>query len=259
MKVRPKKSDYEALYSDSTQAKSINKIIHRSESRGSADHGWLRVNHSFSFAQWYDPEKVNFGALRVLNDDYIAAGKGFGTHPHDNMEIITIPLRGELAHTDSMGNSSTIKAGEIQVMSAGEGVLHSEFNPSSTQETNLFQIWIFPETRDVKPRYDQFWMNEEKMKNNFLQLVSPDPNDEGTFIHQQAWISIAELDENALLKYAFHSPKNGIYAMVIEGKVQIANEELKMRDAIGVTNEIEIDIKAKEKSKILVIEVPMEF
>ncbi|MBU2018027.1 MAG: pirin family protein [Bacteroidetes bacterium] len=235
------------------------KIIHRANSRGSADHGWLKVNHSFSFANWHDPQKMNFGALRVLNDDTIAPNMGFGTHPHDNMEIITIPLTGELAHKDSMGNSSTIKAGEIQVMSAGEGILHSESNPSLENSTNLFQIWIFPNVKNVQPRYDQFWMDVEKMKNNFLQVVSPNPEDEGAYIHQNAWIHLAELEPEKALSYKMHSPENGIYTMVIDGEISIADEKLNKRDSIGVWNKNTIDFKAIKTSKVLVIEVPMKF
>lgn len=237
----------------------MKKLVHKANTRGSADHGWLQVNHSFSFASWYDPTKVHFGALRVLNDDTIAPGMGFGTHPHDNMEIITIPLSGELAHKDSMGNASTIKAGEIQVMSAGSGILHSEFNPNKETHTNLFQIWIFSNKKDPEPRYDQFWMSEDKMKNNFLQLVSPDPNDEGSWIYQDAWIHIAEVDENKSLDYHIHKQNNGIYSMVIEGEMTIAGEDLNKRDAIGVWDEEKVNFLAKTPAKVLVIEIPMNF
>jgi hypothetical protein len=242
-----------------TQAKNNNmsKVVHLANTRGSADHGWLKANHSFSFANWYDEKKMNFGALRVLNDDIVAPNKGFGTHPHDNMEIITIPLSGELTHKDSMGNTSTIKAGEIQVMSAGRGIMHSEFNPSLENSTHLFQIWIFPNKKDVDPRYDQFWMDTAKMKNNFLQVVSPNPEDEGAYIHQNAWIHLAELDQDTLLVYKLHSSENGIYAMVIEGEVIISEESLGKRDAIGIWKQTEIEFKSKQKSKVLVIELPM--
>ncbi|MFA7274737.1 MAG: pirin family protein [Crocinitomicaceae bacterium] len=236
----------------------MKKIIHRANSRNSADFGWLKVNHSFSFANWYDPNKINFGALRVLNDDTIQGQKGFDTHPHDNMEIITIPLSGPLAHKDSMGNASTIKAGEIQVMSAGSGVRHSEFNPSD-DFTNLFQIWIFPNKRNVEPRYDQIAIDVAKMKNNFLQLVSPFPEDEGSWIHQNAWVHMAEMDANEELNYSVHSEENGIYAMVVEGEINIQNESFQKRDAVGLWEEKEINFVAKTNSKVLVIEVPMLF
>jgi redox-sensitive bicupin YhaK (pirin superfamily) len=234
-------------------------IYHSADSRGAANHGWLNAKHSFSFASWYNPDRIHFGALRVLNDDIVSAGGGFGTHPHDNMEIITIPLKGSIKHQDSMGNSSIIQTGEIQVMSAGTGVQHSEFNPSSTEELNLFQIWIFPNKRNVEPRYDQFEMDVTKMKNHFLQLVSPDMHDDGTWIHQQAWISIAELDENTSLNYTPRSEKNGVYFMVINGSGAIGEHQLEQRDALGVWDTSSINVEAKSNLKILAIEVPMEF
>lgn len=234
-------------------------VFHASNTRGSANHGWLNAKHSFSFASWYNPERVHFGALRVLNDDIVAGGGGFGTHPHDNMEIITIPLKGSLKHQDSMGNSSIIKAGEIQVMSAGSGIQHSEFNPSHTEEVNLFQIWIMPDKRNVEPRYDQFEMNPEGMKNHFLQLVSPDSADSGTWIHQKAWIKMADMDKDSKLTYALQSEKNGVYFMLIEGQVKIGDQILEKRDALGVWDSSSIDVKATEHSKVLAIEIPMEF
>ena len=159
-------------------------IYHSSSSRGFADHGWLQARHSFSFANYYDPDRIQFGLLRVLNDDIVAPGKGFGTHPHNNMEIITIPLRGQLEHKDSMGNGSVISQGEVQVMSAGRGVLHSEFNPSQTEDVNLFQIWIFPEEKDVEPRYDQREFDQEKYSDNIVPLVNNDMDGDTLFIHQ---------------------------------------------------------------------------
>ncbi len=258
MKVRPKNSDYDVMILGTKNTAVMNKIIHKANTRGSADHGWLKVNHSFSFAQWYDPNKINFGALRVLNDDTVAGKGGFGTHPHDNMEIITIPLTGALAHKDSMGNEGTIEAGEIQVMSAGSGVLHSEVNPTDVA-TNLFQIWIFPNKKNVEPRYDQFKIDMAKMNNNFLQLVSPNQDDDGAWIHQNAYIHMAELDENKSLSYKLHDDNNGIYTMIVEGEVNIADEPLSKRDAIGIWNEKEVNFTAKTKSKVLVLEVPMEF
>jgi redox-sensitive bicupin YhaK (pirin superfamily) len=218
----------------------------------------LHAKHSFSFGSWYNPERVNFGALRVLNDDIVAAGMGFGTHPHDNMEIITIPLSGAIAHKDSMGNASTIKTGEIQVMSAGTGIKHSEFNPIN-EELNLFQIWIFPNQKNVTPRYDQFEMDIAKMKNNFLQLVSPNQNDEGTWIHQNAWIHITEMDENTQLNYTLKDPSNGVYFMLVKGEIKINDQQLNQRDALGVWNTTTVPITTKTKSKIIAIEVPMQF
>jgi hypothetical protein len=258
MKVRPKNSDYDAMTKNLNNTKIMNKIVHKANTRGSADHGWLKVNHSFSFAQWYDPNKTNFGALRVLNDDTIAGRGAFGTHPHDNMEIITIPLTGALAHKDSIGNEGTIEAGEIQVMSAGLGILHSEANPTDVS-TNLFQIWIFPNKKDVEPRYDQFKIDVSRMKNNFLQLVSPNDDDDGAWIHQNAYIHMTELENGKSLSYKVHSKSNGIYAMMVEGEASIQDELLSKRDAIGIWNEKEVNFTAKTDSKIMVIEVPMEF
>ncbi len=234
-------------------------LFHSAQSRGEANHGWLNAKHSFSFASWYNPDRTNFGALRVLNDDIVSPGAGFGTHPHDNMEIITIPLSGSIAHKDSMGNSSVINAGEIQVMSAGTGIQHSEFNPNKDEPLSLFQIWIFPNKRNVVPRYDQFEMDVQAMKNNFLQLVSPNIEDEGTWIHQNAWIKIAVIEENTEISYTINSKGNGVYFMLIEGEISINKEFLKQRDALGVWDTETVSIIANKQSKILAIEVPMEF
>jgi redox-sensitive bicupin YhaK (pirin superfamily) len=236
----------------------MKSIFHPANSRGDVNHGWLNAKHSFSFGSWYNPERVHFGALRVLNDDIVAAGMGFGTHPHDNMEIITIPLSGAIAHKDSMGNASTIKTGEIQVMSAGTGIQHSEFNPIN-EELNLFQIWIFPNKKNVTPRYDQFEMDVAKMKNNFLQLISPYQDDEGTWIHQNAWIHMAEIDEKTSLNYTLKDPSNGVYFMLVHGEIEINNQQLNQKDALGVWNTTTVSITTKTNSKIVAIEVPMEF
>ena len=234
-------------------------IKHTSETRGHANHGWLNAKHSFSFASWYNPERIHFGALRVLNDDIVAPGMGFGKHPHDNMEIITIPLKGSLKHQDSMGFSEVIHAGEVQVMSAGTGIYHSEFNASQTEEINLFQIWIFPNKQNVEPRYDQINYDWNDCQNHFLQLVSPNSTDQGTWIHQDAWIHIAEISESITLTYQLKNPKNGVYLMNIEGAFDVLGNELNNRDAIGIWNENEISISARTKGKILAIEVPMNF
>lgn len=237
----------------------MRKKILLAKNRGEANHGWLLAKHSFSFANYFDSEKVNFGALRVLNDDVVAPGMGFGTHPHDNMEIITIPLRGALEHKDSMGNTSVIKVGEIQVMSAGSGITHSEFNASDVNEINLFQIWIFSNKKNVEPRYDQFMMDVSKMKNDFLQLVSPNPSDEGTWIYQDAWIHISEMDENTQLSYSLKNVNNGVYCMVIEGEIIIDTEILKDRDAISIWETGVVNVTAQRTSKVLLIEVPLFF
>lgn len=257
MKVKPKNSDLDKMQVE-TQS-TVEKVIHRANERGSANHGWLQVNHSFSFAGFFDPDKVHFGALRVLNDDYIAPNKGFPTHPHDNMEIITIPLSGALAHKDSMGNSSTINAGEIQVMSAGEGVMHSEFNPLEKDWTNLFQIWIFPNKKNVAPRYDQFKIDDLNTKNRFAQLVSPNPEDEGSWIHQEAWINMGEFDANQEITYKLHDANSGAYLMVVEGEIEVENEKLSKRDAIGLSNIADIRIQISKEAKLMLLEVPMEF
>lgn len=237
----------------------MKKTIFPASERGSANHGWLQAKHSFSFASYYNPSNMNFGVLRVLNDDIVAPGMGFGTHPHDNMEIITIPLKGALQHKDSMGNSSIIKTGEIQVMSAGSGVTHSEFNPSKVEAVSLFQIWIFPNKQNVKPRYDQFTMDERKMNNNFLQLVSPNKEDEGTWIYQNAWIHMAQIEMDNTISYTLNDKRNGVYILVIEGQVFIDSDELNSRDACSVVGEGKIEIKASIASKVLAIEVPLQF
>ncbi|MDP5097107.1 MAG: pirin family protein, partial [Flavobacterium sp.] len=192
-------------------------VIHRGNTRGNANHGWLNAYHSFSFASWHNPERVQFGALRVLNDDTIAAGMGFGTHPHDNMEIITIPLEGDLAHKDSMGNAATIKTGDVQVMSAGTGIQHSEFNPNQDQQTKLFQIWLFPKTRNVAPRYQQITLDQSLQKNDFAQILSPNADDAGVWIHQDAWFYLSDFDADFSKKLLLKKEGNGFYIMTIEG------------------------------------------
>jgi redox-sensitive bicupin YhaK (pirin superfamily) len=235
-------------------------IIHKAESRGFANHGWLQANHSFSFANWYQPEKVHFGALRVLNDDVIAPKMGFGTHPHDNMEIITIPLGGELKHRDSMHNEwQSVFPGEVQVMSAGTGVQHSEINGSADKHLSLFQIWIIPNKQNVEPRYDQKTFKEENRKNKLQILVSYiDENHEGSLkIHQDANISRIDLDKDQNFKYHLKSKNHGVYVMTIHGNVTVNNSNLQTRDAIGVSETEDFEIKALDDSQLLFIEVPM--
>lgn len=235
----------------------MNTVLHSANTRGHANHGWLNAHHSFSFASWYNPERVNFGVLRVLNDDIIAGGMGFGTHPHDNMEIITIPLTGSLTHQDSMGNKETITAGEIQVMSAGTGVQHSEYNGSETEELNLFQIWLFPNNRGVEPRYDQQFMDVAKMKNNFAQILSPNADDEGVWIHQNAWFHMGDFEIDQTVTYTLKDPSNGIYVMIVEGNATINEQQLNKRDALGVWDTTSVDLNITAGSKILILEVPM--
>ncbi|WP_339888200.1 pirin family protein [uncultured Flavobacterium sp.] len=235
-----------------------NTVLHKAKTRGNANHGWLNAFHSFSFGSWYNPERVQFGTLRVLNDDTIAAGMGFGTHPHDNMEIITIPLEGDLAHKDSMGNTEVIKTGDVQVMSAGTGIQHSEFNPNPDLQTKLFQIWLFPKTRDVTPRYQQITLDKSLEKNNFAQILSPNENDEGVWIHQDAWFYLSDFDEYFSKKLTLKKEGNGFYIMNIEGEIEVNGEKLEQRDALGVWETSALEIKAYTKAKFLVMEIPME-
>jgi redox-sensitive bicupin YhaK (pirin superfamily) len=237
----------------------MKKILHKADKRGAANHGWLNSRFSFSFANYFDPEKIHFGALRVINDDIIAPGTGFGTHPHDNMEIISIPLEGGLAHKDSMGNSSVIKAGEIQVMSAGTGIQHSEYNASTTEHGKFLQIWIFPNKKDVTPRYDQLEINPEHIHNQLGQILSPNPNDDGVWIHQNAWFHMAEFSEEKELSYKLKDPQNGVYAFLLEGEANISGEALHKRDALGIWDIDRLEIVAQPESKILLMEVPMSF
>ena len=234
-------------------------IYHSAETRGNANHGWLKANHSFSFAQYYDPKRMNFGALRVLNDDTIAPGKGFGTHPHDNMEIITIPLKGDLEHKDSMGNVGEINEGEIQVMSAGTGVYHSEYNKNKDKPINLLQLWVIPKTRNVKPRYDQKSLREYKKTNAFYQILSPNQDDGGMWIHQDAWFHMGEFNQTTETEYITKKQGNGIYIFVIEGVFKVGDQQLNQRDALGVWEVKKISFVAEPNSKVLLIEVPMSF
>ena len=237
----------------------MNKVYHSAETRGHADHGWLNANHSFSFASFYDPNRMNFGALRVLNDDTISPGKGFGKHSHDNMEIITIPLKGDLEHNDSLGNIGAINEGEIQVMSAGTGIYHSEYNKNSDKFINLLQLWVMPKKQDVKPRYDQRSFKGLKKKNSIYQVLSPYPEDEGMWIHQDAWIHLGDFEEVTSVDYMLKKKGNGVYIFVMEGIFKVANEKLEKRDALGVWNTESITFEAQSKSQVLIIEVPMEF
>lgn len=240
----------------------MKKIIFKAADRGKANYGWLNANYSFSFANYYDPEKVNFGALRVLNNDTIQGGMGFGTHPHDNMEIITIPLNGSLKHKDSMGNKwIAIETGEVQVMSAGSGLQHSEMNNSPSEEIQLFQIWIFPDKNDVEPRYDQRKFDPSERKNKLQILVSSIDGDlkDTLKIHQDALISSIDLDENSEFGYTLKSENHGVYVMVVEGEINIENEILGKRDAMGISDAKSVNIKSKGASELLFIEVPMQF
>lgn len=235
-------------------------VIHQSEERGEANHGWLQAKHSFSFAQYFDANKIQFGALRVLNDDIIAPSMGFGTHPHDNMEIITIPLSGVLKHKDSMGTNEwqEVKAGEVQLMSAGSGLQHSEINGSTEEELKLFQIWIIPNEKNVKPRYDQAFFKAEDRLGKLQTLVTGFSNEEaGLKIHQKAKLSRIDLNENEAFTYKLNDERNGVYTMLISGEVNIEENTLKTRDAIGVSEASEFKLITKSKTELLFIEVPM--
>jgi redox-sensitive bicupin YhaK (pirin superfamily) len=235
----------------------MKKTIHRADSRGYFDHGWLKTHHTFSFASYYDPARVRFGLLRVLNDDIIEPVMGFGTHPHDNMEIVTIPLEGELAHKDSMGSKQVLRAGEVQIMSAGSGITHSEFNNSKTQRINLLQIWVFPKLRNIEPRYDQKKFDATERWNKFQTVVSPEQTDGALWINQDAFFSLAGIDSGKTLTYTIQHKGNGVYLFVIKGAVETAGEKLNKRDAVGIEDAEELDITAAEDSEILVIEVPI--
>ncbi|WP_282038518.1 pirin family protein [Saccharicrinis aurantiacus] len=233
-------------------------VIHKSDSRGFANHGWLEARHSFSFANYYNPDKLSFGALRVLNDDIIAPSAGFPQHPHDNMEIITIPLSGAIAHKDSMGNSSVIKTGEIQVMSAGKGIFHSEYNYNKDQELNLFQIWIIPNVKNIVPRYDQLNLDDILKQNELIQILSPNKDDKGVWIYQDAWFHLGDYNKEASAEYTLKNKKNGVYIMMIEGEVSINDTKLVAKDAMGIWDSTAVNINIKPASKFLIIEVPME-
>ncbi len=225
--------------------------------RGTSDHGWLKAKFSFSFASYYHPDKVHFGALRVLNDDIIAGGTGFGTHPHDNMEIITIPLSGALEHKDSMGNIGVIHQGEVQVMSAGTGVEHSEYNHSKTEAANTLQIWLFPKHRDIEPRYDQKSFTNIFKHNELTTLVSPDKTGDALWINQDATFSMGNFDAGQQLNYSITLPGNGAYIFVLEGVVKIGSQTLNKKDALGVYDTSSITIDTQADTRLLIIDVPM--
>lgn len=237
----------------------MKQIFHKASERGFANHGWLNAAHSFSFANYYNPDKVHFGKLRVLNDDVVAPSKGFGIHPHENMEIITIPLAGALKHSDNMGNEGVITTGEVQVMSAGTGVLHSEFNASKTEPVNLFQIWIFTDEKGHKPRYDQKKFNPESRQNKWQLLVSPDGHNDSLWIHQDAFISVIDFNGEGTTEYNLKSAENGVYFMLIDGEVSIDETVLEKRDAVGIWEITEpVQVSFSQKSKLLAVEVPMK-
>lgn len=233
-------------------------VYHEAESRGRADHGWLLSRHTFSFADYHDPKRVHFGLLRVLNDDIVSPSMGFGTHPHENMEIVSIPLKGSLRHADSMGNKHVIRAGEVQVMSAGTGVTHSEYNNSDSEEVNFLQIWVFPREKNIPPRYGQKCFDPDERRNRFQLVVSPDAAHESIGINQDSWFSMSRLEKQTELTYRTHRPGTGVYFFLLEGEVEIDGRTLKRRDGLGVSERDEISISAGADAELLAIEVPLK-
>ncbi|MFN4854466.1 MAG: pirin family protein [Bacteroidota bacterium] len=242
-----------------TQSKNMeNMILHKADSRGLANHGWLKSHHTFSFANYYNPERMHFGVLRVLNDDTVQAGMGFGVHPHDNMEIISIPLEGDLEHKDSMGNVAVIKKGDIQVMSAGTGITHSEYNKNADKQVKFLQIWVIPNKRNVPPRYDQISLKAEDKHNRLQQILSPSAEDEGVWIHQNAWFHLGSFDKGKSLEYQIKDAKNGVYAFVLKGSFSFHGQALDKRDGMGIWDISSLSMEAlSDSSEILLMEVPM--
>jgi hypothetical protein len=231
-------------------------IYHAALSRGHANHGWLDTYHSFSFASYYDPERLNFGALRVLNDDRVAAGMGFGTHPHDNMEIVSIPLSGDLEHRDSMGNTTVIRQGDIQIMSAGTGVYHSEYNKNKDREVSFLQIWVLPKVRNIQPRYDQITLPAGAV--TVLQtIVSPEKAGAGVWINQDAWFSLGRIPKETQITYTLHTSGNGVYVFLLEGQLAVDGQVISRRDGLGIWETNEVSLRPTQDSHVLLIEVPM--
>ena len=239
------------------ELKTMKTVVHKAATRGHANHGWLDSNHSFSFANYHNPERMNFGVLRVLNDDQVDKGMGFGAHPHDNMEIISIPLEGDLEHKDSMGNTTVIRSGDVQAMSAGTGIQHSEYNKSKEEHVKFLQIWLFPKQRNVTPRYDQISIKDLKKKNELYQILSPNQNDEGVWVHQDAWFHMGEFENETTSTYQVKKEGNGVYIFVLEGNVEVQGENLNKRDGFGVWDTSAIAFKADKGAKFLAMEVPM--
>lgn len=235
-----------------------NTVLHKAETRGHANHGWLDSHHTFSFANYYNPERMHFGVLRVLNDDQVDPGMGFGTHPHDNMEIISIPLEGDLEHKDSMGNVAVIKHGDIQVMSAGTGIQHSEYNRNKDGLVKFLQIWVFPNKKNVTPRYDQVTLNIQDRHNTLQQIVSPNPDDAGVWIHQDAWFHMGKFDKGFATEYKLKKQGNGVYAFVLKGDLRINGQTLNQRDGLGIWDTDKISIHSdSQDAELLLMEVPM--
>ncbi len=233
-------------------------ILHKAITRGHAAHGWLDSWHTFSFANYHEPTRMHFGMLRVLNDDTVAPGMGFGKHSHDNMEIISIPLEGDLEHGDNIGNTTIIKQGDVQIMSAGTGVVHSEKNKNHDKPVKFLQIWVFPKSQNIQPRYDQKTFSDVEKNNKLLTVVSPlGTNDGGVQINQEAWLSLGKLQKDATVNYTLNIDGNGVYAFILNGDVSINEVSLNRRDGLGITGEKNLSIKADSDAEILLMEVPM--
>jgi len=232
-------------------------VVHKANTRGHANHGWLDSYHTFSFANYFNPDRNQFGRLRVLNDDTVAPGRGFGTHPHDNMEIISIPLSGDLEHKDSMGNTAVIREGDVQVMSAGTGIFHSEYNRNADKAVQFLQIWVFPNKQQVEPRYDQVAISDFARQNELYQILSPEKNSQGVWIHQDAWFHMGDLDEGTKVTYNVKKQGNGVYVFVLEGSVNIAGQDLDRRDGLGLWEADSFAIEAAADARVLLMEVPM--
>jgi quercetin 2,3-dioxygenase len=235
----------------------MNTILHKASTRGHANHGWLDTSHTFSFGNYYDPARMHFGVLRVLNDDIVDGGKGFGTHPHDNMEIISIPLEGDLEHKDSMGTSTVIRQNDVQIMSAGTGVYHSEYNKNPDKKVNFLQIWVFPKQRDIQPRYDQRTFKPEDRVNKFQNIVSADKEAEGVWINQDAWFYLGNLKTSFQTNYQLRKNGNGVYAFVINGTATINGQKVSKRDGFGIWDIDKVSVTADSDAEILLMEVPM--
>ncbi len=262
--AQPSESTYDKLMDQvgfnhlpNKENKTMNTVIHKASTRGHADHGWLKSHHTFSFANYHNPDRMHFGVLRVLNDDQVASGKGFGTHPHDNMEIISIPLQGDLEHKDSMGNVAVIKEGDVQVMSAGTGVTHSEYNKNADSEVKFLQIWVFPKKRGVEPRYDQISIKDIEKQNEFYQVVSPNTDDQGVWMNQDAWFHLGNFENGKSEEYTIKKEGNGVYAFILDGEVEINGEKLSKRDGMGVWDTDAITVKSTADSRVLLMDVPM--
>ena len=236
----------------------MNTAIHKAETRGHANHGWLNSHHTFSFANYYHPERMNFGVLRVLNDDVVSQSQGFGMHPHRDMEIISIPLEGDLKHKDNMGNETIIKEGDIQVMSAGTGVMHSEYNNNPDKPVKFLQIWVIPNKQNVPPRYDQISLADIAKENQLYQVLSPNKEDEGVWIHQDAWFYIGKFEKGKADDYLIKKAGNGVYAFILEGEVEINGEKLSKRDGMGIWDTDHLTVTATEDARVLLMEVPLE-